>query len=79
MNGRAKHLGYIEYKRPGATQNNAKNLSTLPFPRDPRFVGREDILARLDSIYEQPLTHGRAALHGLGGIGYIGTQKDPIS
>jgi hypothetical protein len=40
--------------------------STVPFGKDPDFVGRTDIIDRLDSIFE---THQRAAIYGLGGIG----------
>ncbi len=44
--------------------------SNVPFPRDPKFVKRDDIIDRIDTILNVPGSHNRAALHGLGGIGY---------
>lgn len=42
----------------------------MPLARDPKFIGREDILARLESAFGDTTFHQRAALYGLGGIGY---------
>lgn len=50
-------------------QKNAKTFSTVPFPKDPGFVGREDILAQLESNFANPMSQRRASLYGLGGIG----------
>ena len=47
----------------------ASAVSTIPFPQDKNFVGREDILSLLRSILENGSGHVRAALYGLGGIG----------
>ncbi|KAI0191514.1 hypothetical protein EV127DRAFT_428547 [Xylaria flabelliformis] len=46
----------------------------VPYPRNPQFVGRSEILEQLESqlSYQQPYTnqpHCRIALYGLGGIG----------
>jgi len=43
--------------------------STVPFARDLKFIGREDIIESLDSIFLKSRVHSRAALIGLGGIG----------
>jgi hypothetical protein len=43
--------------------------STVPFSRDPDFVDRPDILAWIHEKCERPAA--RAALVGLGGIGYV--------
>lgn len=42
------------------------SFSTVPYPRDPHFAGREDQLRQLDQLLG---VGGRAALFGLGGIG----------
>jgi tetratricopeptide (TPR) repeat protein len=41
----------------------------LPFPRNERFVGREDELQSLEKFFFFPTTHPRMTLHGLGGCG----------
>ena len=52
------------------TQRGVGTFSTVPFPKDPGFVGREDVLAQLESEFANPLSQNWASLHGLGGIGY---------
>ena len=47
-----------------------KSISTIPFSRDPSFVGREDILDQLESELADPRSQLWASLFGLGGIGY---------
>lgn len=42
------------------------SFSTVPFPRDPHFAGREDQLTRVHNLLK---SGGKAALYGLGGIG----------
>jgi tetratricopeptide (TPR) repeat protein len=45
-------------------------VSTIPYPRNPNFVGRETVLRELRSAFETGETKQRVqALHGLGGIG----------
>lgn len=51
-------------------QKSVKTSSTVPFPRDPNFVGREDTLAQLESEFANPESNNWASLYGLGGIGY---------
>ena len=51
-------------------QKSVKTSSTVPFPRDPNFVGREDTLAQLESELANPKSNNWASLYGLGGIGY---------
>ena len=46
-----------------------KVLSNVPFPQDPSFVGRKDILEQLESEFRDPTSGSWASLHGLGGIG----------
>ena len=46
-----------------------KAFSTVPFPKDPGFVGREDILAQLESEVANLTSQRWASLYGLGGIG----------
>ena len=48
-----------------------KPLSTVPFDKDPEFVGREDILGVLKLQFSRPESHKRVVLVGLGGVGYI--------
>lgn len=45
-------------------------LSTVPFNRDPDFIGRQDILKALQSKFSQQESHKRVVLVGLGGVGY---------
>jgi len=48
-----------------------KPLSTVPFKKDENFVGREDIMTRMDSVIGSSTfqNHNRIALVGLGGVG----------
>jgi hypothetical protein len=41
----------------------------IPFRQDRHFIGRKDILQRLENIFEEVQYHKRAALVGLGGVG----------
>jgi hypothetical protein len=50
-------------------QTNIRPSSTVPFPRDPDFVGRQDVIARLDAKFSSSASHSRVALVGLGGMG----------
>ena len=50
-------------------QKNLKTFSTVPFPKDHKFVGREDILAQLESNFANLTSRRWASLYGLGGIG----------
>jgi tetratricopeptide (TPR) repeat protein len=43
--------------------------SLLPFPRNERFVGREDELQSLERFLLPSNTHRRTTIHGLGGCG----------
>lgn len=51
-------------------------VALVPYPSNPGFVGRSDIIKKvkdtLDASFKQTGTtsHARAALFGLGGIGY---------
>jgi hypothetical protein len=61
---------------PKTLSMRTKPLFTVPFERDPNFVGRSDILEQihqkliLSLIEEQLQSQHRISLHGLGGIGY---------
>ena len=50
-------------------QKNVRTFSTVPFPRDPDFVGRGDTLAQLELEIVNPISQRWASLYGLGGIG----------
>ncbi|KAF2631425.1 hypothetical protein BU25DRAFT_384710 [Macroventuria anomochaeta] len=52
-------------------QNRPKPSTMVPFPRDDAFVGREDVLARIEGIHRGSALrgHNRVALVGLGGVG----------
>jgi hypothetical protein len=53
---------------PKALSVRTKPLFTVPFERDPNFVGRSDILEQADQKLK---AHGRAALAGIGGVGQV--------
>jgi hypothetical protein len=48
-----------------------KPFSTVPFNKDPDFVGRQDILQALELQFSQRESHKRVVLVGLGGVGYM--------
>jgi len=49
----------------------AKTVFVIPIARNPRFTGREELLARLDKeLSPKPCGQSKAALNGLGGVGY---------
>lgn len=50
-------------------RGSVRTFSTVPFSKDPGFVGREDILAQLESEFANPISQSWASLYGLGGIG----------
>lgn len=50
---------------------NTATRSTISFPTADSFVKREDELAILRSQLREPLQCHRAALCGLGGVGYV--------
>lgn len=50
-------------------QKRKRTFSTVPFSRDPSFVGREDILTQLEDEFADLKSENWASLFGLGGIG----------
>ena len=50
-------------------QKNARTFSTVPFPKDSGFVGREADLALIESNIANSISRRWASLYGLGGIG----------
>ena len=50
-------------------QNGVGTFSTIPFSRDPGFIGRKEVLAELESEFANPKSQNWASLYGLGGIG----------
>ena len=69
-----KNAAYLQASQasPQGAQGPAKkSISTIPFSRDPSFVGREDILEQLESELADPRSQLWASLYGLGGIGYV--------
>lgn len=53
----------------GYQRQQPKPFSTVPFGRDPDFVDRPEILAWIGKKCDGPAS--RAALIGIGGIGYV--------
>jgi hypothetical protein len=45
-----------------------KGIEILPWPRDSRFIGREDTLKDIQKTLEE---EGSVALTGPGGVGYV--------
>jgi hypothetical protein len=45
-----------------------KPISSIPYPPDPHFVGRAEILLEIE---ESLRSHGSIALSGTGGVGYV--------
>jgi hypothetical protein len=55
---------------PEQASNRPDPSSTVPFRKDPMFVGREDILQEIKKRYQAiGQRHERAALVGLAGVG----------
>jgi hypothetical protein len=55
---------------PAQARNWPNPSSTVPFQKDPMFVGREDILQEIKMRYHAiGQQHERAALVGLAGVG----------
>ena len=50
-------------------QKRKRTFLTVPFSRDPSFVGREDILTQLEDEFADLKSENWASLFGLGGIG----------
>lgn len=55
----------------GPTSTNpGRGQSILPFGRDEDFVGREEIIMKIDQMFSESRSLRRVALEGLGGVGY---------
>lgn len=52
-----------------SSRTSPRLFSTIPFLRDPYFVGREKFLTKLESEFANPRSQNWASLYGLGGIG----------
>jgi hypothetical protein len=72
------HIIFLTYhavmSSPGARDEpvvKCKPFSMVPFARDPKFVGREELLVVLEEKLQHnaKATHNRVALVGLGGVG----------
>jgi len=46
----------------------------IPFARDDDFVGREDVITKIDQTFSKCQNVRRAALSGLGGVGYVSVR-----
>jgi hypothetical protein len=42
----------------------------MPFARDGDFIGREDVILKIDQMFSKCSYLRRVALEGLGGVGY---------
>lgn len=60
---------HIEPTSVTSVQKSLRTFSNVPFSEDPNFVGRESILAQLESEFANPKSQRWASLYGLGGIG----------
>lgn len=47
-------------------KEQSESFFVVPFPRDPLFLGREDIIDLVNTIFEG---EQRVALTGIGGVG----------
>ena len=52
-----------------APRKRLKPSIMIPYQRDPKFVGRKDILRDIEQRFSVQNTHHRLALVGLGGVG----------
>lgn len=50
------------------TKEQTKSIFLVPFSRDPLFLGREDVIDLMDTIFE---SEPRVALTGIGGVGWV--------
>lgn len=51
------------------------SLKTLPSNRDPNFIDRPEVFHALETNLDK---HGRAALSGVGGVGYVSSRSRAI-
>lgn len=68
-NVESQRIGLVESSPTTPVRKDVRRFSTIPFSKDPGFVGREDILAQLESEFANPMSQRWASLFGLGGIG----------
>ena len=61
------YLQASQTSRQGARGPTKRRISTIPFSKDPNFVGREDILEQLESEVADPRSQLWASLCGGGG------------
>ena len=61
--------GHLSSVSTFAVPKSVGTFSTIPFPRDPGFVGRKEVLEKLDAEFANPRSQNWASLYGLGGIG----------
>jgi nucleoside phosphorylase len=68
-------LGIMQSSRVAGTLTTADRLSAsqtvcfaVPFERDSKFIGREDVIAEIDRRFE---VQRRVALAGIGGVGWV--------
>jgi hypothetical protein len=45
-----------------------KGCNTVPVDKDPKFIGREDIIQEIDQRFK---ANRRVAISGIGGVGYV--------
>lgn len=62
-------MGTIDHSPLISLHRRTRVFSTVPFSKDPGFIGREDILKQLDSKFAKSKSEVWASLYGLGGIG----------
>jgi hypothetical protein len=65
---REYELGMKSTDEPNRESTPQKVCFTVPFERDPKFVGREDLIAAIDQMFVE---NRKVALSGIGGVGYV--------
>ncbi|KAL2812670.1 nucleoside phosphorylase domain-containing protein [Aspergillus cavernicola] len=68
--GASAAKAFLEYWRPVSHDDASKNRHLMiPFGRNPRFVGRQDEIHKLDDLISMPDGAKKLAITGLGGVG----------
>lgn len=68
---RLKNAGNAK-EPPAKNGNQSEPVWIVPLGRNPKFVGREEVLEYLqDSLSKKDKSMPVAVLHGLGGVGYV--------
>jgi hypothetical protein len=64
------YVSVEEPTRPSCTEAQKQGTISIPFSKNIHFVGREELLGRIEELLNDTRYSHRVALVGLGGIGY---------